>query len=82
MLILTRKLGESITIGDDIRVTVIALKGNQVKLGIEAPASTKVHRQEVFARIIEENQKAAATKYQDVSNLGEFWRRREGRGRG
>jgi carbon storage regulator len=76
MLVLTRKVGESITIGAHIRVTVIALKGNQVKLGIEAPADTKVHREEIYARIIEENQKAAAASHQDLSSMRDLWRRR------
>ena len=80
MLVLTRKLGESITIGDHIRVTVVAMKGNQVKLGIEAPVNTKVHRTEVYLKIIEENTKAAATSYQDVSTLGDFWRRQSSTG--
>lgn len=74
MLVLTRKLGESITIGDQIRITVVAMKGNQVKLGIEAPSHTKVHREEIYAKIIEENKHAAATSYQDASSLGDFWR--------
>ncbi len=74
MLVLTRKLGESITIGDHIRITVIALKGNQVKLGIEAPADTQVHREEVYTRIIDENQKAAASTHADVSTLRDLWR--------
>ena len=76
MLVLTRKVGESITIGEHIRVTVIAMKGNQVKLGIEAPADTGVHREEIYARIIEENQKAAATSHQDLSTMRDLWRRR------
>jgi carbon storage regulator len=80
MLVLTRKLGESITIGDQIRVTVVAMKGNQVKLGIEAPVNTKVHRTEIYLKIIEENTKAAATSYQDVSVLGDFWRRQSSTG--
>ena len=75
MLVLTRKLGESITIGDHIRVTVLAFKGNQVKLGIDAPAQTKVHREEVYDKIIEANKQAAATSYQDVEIVGEVWRR-------
>lgn len=75
MLVLTRKLGESITIGDHIRVTVLAFKGNQVKLGIDAPAQTKVHREEVYAKIIEANKRAAATSYHDVEIVGEVWRR-------
>jgi carbon storage regulator len=76
MLVLTRKLGESITIGQHIRVTVIAMKGNQVKLGIEAPADTKVHREEIYTKIIEENQKAAATSQQDLSTMRDLWRQR------
>jgi carbon storage regulator len=76
MLVLTRKLGESITIGEHIRVTVIAMKGNQVKLGIEAPADTKVHREEIYTKIIEENQKAAATSHQDLSTMRDLWRQR------
>jgi carbon storage regulator len=75
MLVLTRKLGESITIGDHIRVTVLAFKGNQVKLGIDAPAQTKVHREEVYAKIIEANKQAAAMSYDDVEFVGEIWRR-------
>ena len=75
MLVLTRKLGESITIGDHIRVTVLAFKGNQVKLGIDAPAQTKVHREEVYAKIIEANKQAAVTSYEDVEIVGEVWRR-------
>jgi carbon storage regulator len=76
MLVLTRKLGESITIGEHIRVTVIAMKGNQVKLGIEAPADTKVHREEIYTKIIEENQKAATTSHQDLSTMRDLWRQR------
>jgi len=81
MLVLTRKLGESITIGDQIRITVVAMKGNQVKLGIEAPSHTKVHREEIYAKIIEENQNAAATSYQDASTIGAVWRQRSATGR-
>lgn len=59
MLILTRKLGESITIGEEIKVTVVDSQGKQVKLGISAPKHIKVHREEIFERIQEENKKAA-----------------------
>ncbi|MDH4229673.1 MAG: carbon storage regulator CsrA [Nitrospirota bacterium] len=60
MLILTRKLGEGIVIGPDIVVRVVEVKGGQVKLGIEAPRNTSVHREEIFRRIHEENVRAAA----------------------
>lgn len=51
MLILTRKVGERLMIGDDIAVTVLSVKGNQVRLGIQAPASIAVHREEIYDRI-------------------------------
>jgi carbon storage regulator len=55
MLILTRRPGESIRIGDDVTVTVLALNGNQVRIGIAAPRTVPVHRQEIYARIRAEN---------------------------
>ena len=55
MLILTRKLGERITIGDDITITLLEIKGAQVKLGIKAPKSISIHRQEIYERIRKEN---------------------------
>jgi carbon storage regulator len=51
MLILTRRIGEIVRIGDDVSVTVLGVKGNQVRLGVEAPKSIPVHREEVFERI-------------------------------
>ncbi len=54
MLILTRKLGETLMIGDDVTVTVLGVKGNQVRLGINAPRETPVHREEIYARIKED----------------------------
>ena len=55
MLVLTRKLRESIIIGDDIRITVVDIRGKQVKVAIEAPREVSVHRAEVFDRIQHEN---------------------------
>jgi len=54
MLILTRKLGESITIGDDIKVSILRIHGKQVKLGIEAPNDVVVHRKEIYIKIQDE----------------------------
>ena len=51
MLILTRRIGEIIRIGDDVTVTVLGIKGNQVRLGVEAPRDVEVHREEIFERI-------------------------------
>jgi len=57
MLILTRRLGESITIGDNIKVTVLAIHGHQVKLGVVAPQKIMVHREEIYLKIQEENKR-------------------------
>lgn len=56
MLILTRRIGETVVIGDDIEVTVLNVKGNQVRVGIEAPKDVPVHREEVRQRIEQEKQ--------------------------
>jgi carbon storage regulator len=61
MLVLTRKVGESIKINEDIKITVIEVKGRNIRLGIEAPKTTKVYREEVFLKIREENKTAANT---------------------
>lgn len=59
MLILTRKAGEAVAIGDDIQVSVVEIKGTQVKLGIRAPKNIEVHREEIYLKIQEENRRAA-----------------------
>ncbi len=68
MLVITRKLEEKITIGNDITISVLGIKGNHIKLGIEAPRNTPVYRTEVYKSIIEENLQAAAVP-QDISLL-------------
>ncbi|MBN6710296.1 carbon storage regulator [Canicola haemoglobinophilus] len=51
MLILTRKVGESLLIGDDISITILNIRGNQVKIGVDAPKDVSVHREEIYQRI-------------------------------
>jgi carbon storage regulator len=62
MLVLTRKLGENIRIGDSVKITVLEVRSGQVKLGIEAPPEVKVHREEIYARIQEENRRSKLWK--------------------
>ncbi|MCI0511748.1 carbon storage regulator CsrA [candidate division KSB1 bacterium] len=68
MLVLTRRIGESIIIGQNIKVMVTDIQGNQVRLGIEAPTEIPVHRGEIYERIKEQNLKAAQT-VQDANEV-------------
>ena len=69
MLILTRKSGESITIGDDVKITVVEGKGKQVRIGIDAPRSYMIHREEVYLSIQEENRRAAKESHLSIAGL-------------
>jgi carbon storage regulator len=60
MLILTRRVGETLRIGDDVSLTVLAIHGNQVRIGINAPKTVPVHREEIYNRIEEERKAAIA----------------------
>jgi carbon storage regulator len=70
MLVLTRKLNESIMIGDSVEVTVVEVKGEQVKLGIKAPKDVKVHRKEVYVAIQSENIDASKLAVDRVDKIG------------
>lgn len=66
MLVLTRKLNQSIVIGDDVEVVVLEVRGEQVRLGIRAPKNVVVHRKEIYDQILEENRAASQTRPEDV----------------
>ncbi len=66
MLVLTRKLNQSIVIGDDVEVVVLEVRGEQVRLGIRAPKDVAVHRKEIYDQIQDENRAAAEVRPEDV----------------
>jgi carbon storage regulator len=70
MLVLTRKLGETIAIDDHIKITVVQIKGKQVRLGIQAPKETKIHREEVYTSIQDQN-KVAGTAPADLNAVSQ-----------
>jgi carbon storage regulator len=75
MLVLTRKLGESIRVGDSIIIKVVDLDSRHVKLGIQAPREISVNREEIYERIQKENQEAAALKDQGLKNIADALRK-------
>lgn len=77
MLVLTRKVGESINIGNNIKVTIINMDGGQVRLGIEAPRDVIVHREEIYIKILEENRQAAKTSTLDLKTIATNWKKKK-----
>ena len=77
MLILTRKPGESLYIGDDVKVFIVEIKGNQIRLGIEAPRDVRIYREEIYLQILEENKQAAeaakAPELEQLEGLSQAW---------
>lgn len=75
MLVLTRKLGENIRIGDTIKVTVLEIRGTQVKLGVDAPPEVIVHREEIYERIQEESRRASGASPMEIKKASEVLRK-------
>lgn len=75
MLVLGRRPGENIRIGDDIKVIVLEMRGGQVKLGIEAPLTITVHREEIYERIQRQNHRAAGLAPADLADAARALRR-------
>jgi carbon storage regulator len=69
MLVLTRKLGESFIIGDDIEVVVLKIEGSEVKIGISAPRHVKIYRTEVYKKIVEENLRASSVSVDSLKGV-------------
>lgn len=74
MLILTRKPGEGVRIGDTITLKVVEIRGNQVRLGVEAPRNVSVHREEVYEHIREQNELAAQSGPDTTDVIDNLWR--------
>lgn len=77
MLILTRRAGETLHIGDDIKITVFGIQGKQVKLGIVVPDDMVVYREEVYLRIMEENRQALLADNSDLLAAAALWKKEE-----
>ena len=69
MLVLSRKAGEAIVVGDDIKLRILEVKGGLVRIGIEAPEDVSIHREEVFMKILDENLKAASDAPADLTDV-------------
>ena len=77
MLILTRKIGEGIILGDDIRISVLEIRGKQIRIGIEAPSDIVVLREEIYKRIQEENLQAAGVRDVDLKEIAKLWKQKK-----
>jgi len=73
MLVLTRKVGESIRIGNDVTVQVLAIRGGQVRIGLTAPADVRIFREEIFRAVEGQNQQARLADDEGLSGAAELW---------
>ncbi len=76
MLVLTRRIGESLVIGDDVVIRVLDVKGDVVRIGVDAPRHVQIHRQEVYEAVMAANQAAAASSDEGLGALEDAVRRR------
>ncbi len=75
MLILTRRSDEAIRLGDNIIIKIVEIKGNQVRLGIDAPKELRVYREELYQRIVDENRRSAAAEPEVFEKLKEVFKK-------
>lgn len=77
MLILTRKPGESLYLGDDIKLKVLSIQGKQIKLGLEVPDDLIVYREEIYLKIKQENEQALECSDSDLLQAASLWRKKD-----
>ena len=71
MLVLTRKIGEGIVIGDDVKLTIVEIKGGGVRIGIEAPQNKKIYRQELYDQIMTQNRSSTGWSLEDLALISD-----------
>ena len=76
MLILTRRPGESLYVGDNIRITILSLQGRQVRIGLDVPEDAVVYREEVYRRVKEENRMALTISREDLLGAARIWHKK------
>jgi len=75
MLILTRRPGESLILGEDIKITILGVQGKQIKIGLEVPEEVPVYREEVYLRVQEQNRLAMQATENDLMTVAKLWRK-------
>jgi len=73
MLILTRRPGESLHVGDNIKITILGVQGKQIKIGLDVPEDIPVYREEVYLRVLEQNRMALQSSDQDLIAVTKLW---------